>query len=51
MDTPLLEVYPPGDLGSDLSGPTDIECFREDNMGKDEGSLGVPGTPEYPPPF
>ena len=49
-DTPLPEVYPPGDHGSYFSGPMDAQHICEDDMVKEEGPLGVPCTPEYPPP-
>ena len=51
MNTPLLEVYPPGDMHPDLLGPADTHRLYEDDMGKDGGPLGVPGPPEYPPSF
>ena len=43
IDTPLLEVHLPGDPGLDLSGPTDAQSLREDNVGKAEGPLVVIG--------
>ena len=42
METPLPEVHPPGDLRPDLLVPTDAQRLREDDGGKDKGSLGVP---------
>ena len=39
----------PGDPRPDLHGPADTQNLCEDNMGKYEGPLGVPGPPEYPP--
>ena len=51
MDTPFPEVHLPGDTCSDLHGPMDAQSLREDNMGKDEGPLRVPGPPEYPSPL
>ena len=50
-DTPLPEVYPPGDPGLYIFDPTNAQHICEDNMVKDEGPLGVPCPPEYPPPF
>ena len=51
METPLLEVHLPGDPCPDLLGPTETQRLREDNIGKDEGPLGVPTPSENPPPF
>ena len=41
MKTPLPEVHPPGDPRPDFPGPTDAKRLREDEVGKDKGSLGV----------
>ena len=51
VETHLPELHPPGDSGSDLSRPTDTQRLCEDNVNKDEGSLGVPGPTKYPPPL
>ena len=51
MYTPLPEVHTTVDPCSDLFGPTDFQHLCEDDVGKDEGYLGVPGPTEYPPPF
>ena len=40
--TSIPEVYMPGDPGPDLSGWTDAQRLCKNNVGKDEGSLGVP---------
>ena len=51
METPLPKFHPPGDPCPDLPGPADTQCLCENDMGKDEWPLGVPGPPEYPPPL
>ena len=51
METPLSEVHAPGDPGPDLSGPVDAQRLRKNDVGKDEGSLGVPTPVKNPPPF
>ena len=51
MENTIPEVHPPGDPGSDISVPVDTQCLCEENMGKDEGPIGVQGLPEYPLPF
>ena len=48
-ETPLPEVDPPGDPGLDLPGPVETQCLCENNVGKDEGSPGVPCPPNHPP--
>ena len=51
METTLPEVHPSGYPHPDFPGPTDTKRFREDDMGKDKGSLGVPTPVNYPLPF
>ena len=51
METPLPEFHPPGDLCPDLLGPADAQHLREDDAGKDKGSLGVPTPVNYPLPL
>ena len=51
METPLPEFHLPGDPLQDLLGPKETQCLCEDDVGKDEGPLGVPGPPDYPLPF
>ena len=51
MDTPLLEVHPPGDPRPDLLGPADSQRFCKNNVGEDEGPLRVPTPAEDPPSF
>ena len=51
METPIPDFHLPGDPRLYLLGSVDTHNLREDNVGKDEGLLGVPGPPEYPPPF
>ena len=51
VQTPLPEVHAPRYPGPDLSGPADNQRLREDNVGEDDGSLGVPTPTENPPPF
>ena len=51
MDTPLLEVHPPGDHQPDLLFPADTQRLCKNNMGEDEGPLRVPTPAENPPPF
>ena len=51
MDIPLPEVHLPGYPRPDLLGPADAQPLCEDNVGKYEGPLGVPGSTEYPPPL
>ena len=41
MLAPLPEVHPPGNPVPDISGPADAQSLRENNVGKDEGYLGV----------
>ena len=41
MLAPLLEVHAPGDLCLDLLGPADAQRLSKNDVGKDEGSLGV----------
>ena len=48
VETPLLEVHLPGDPRPDFPGPTDAQRLRKKDMGKDEGSLGVPTPVENP---
>ena len=38
----LPEVHAPGDPGPYLPGPADAQRFCKNDVGKDEGSLGVP---------
>ena len=49
--SPLSEVHAPGDPCRDLLGPTDAQRLSQHDMGKDEGSLGVPTPLDYPLPF
>ena len=42
MLSPLPEVHAPGDTGPDITGPADAQHLRENDLGKDKGSLGVP---------
>ena len=42
MLAPLPEFHAPGDPVPDLPGPADAQRFSKNNVGKDEGSLGVP---------
>ena len=51
VETPLQEVYLPGDPGLDLFCPPYTQRIFKNDMGKDDGPLRVPGPPEYPPPF
>ena len=46
MDTPIPEVHLPGDPYLDLPVPVDTQGLREEDVGKDKGPTGVPGTPE-----
>ena len=50
-ETPLSYAHPPHDSGPDLSVPADTQRLRENDVGKDEGSLGVPNPSKDPPPF
>ena len=49
--SPLLEDHVPHDLRPDLTGPADAQHLREDDVGKDEGSLRVPAPVENLLPF
>ena len=51
VETPLPEVHPPGDSGTDLLCPADAQHLCKNNVGKDEESLGVPTPTEYPLPL
>ena len=51
VDTPLLEVHPPGDPRQDLLGPADTNRLRKNDVGKYEGPLGVSTPADNPPPF
>ena len=51
VETPLPEVQPPGDPFLDLPVPADAQHLFEEDVGKEEGPIGVPGPPEYLPPF
>ena len=42
VETPLLEFHLPNYLRPDLLGPADAQRLFENDVGKDEGSLGVP---------
>ena len=42
VETPLPEVHPPGDSGTDLLCPADAQHLCKNNVGKYEESLGVP---------
>ena len=42
MLSSLPEVHAPGDPGPDLLGPADAQPLCKNNVGEDEGSLGVP---------
>ena len=48
---PLPEVHAPRDTVPDISGSEDAQHLCENNVGKDEGSLGVPTPTENPPLF
>ena len=41
MLAPLPEVHAPGDTCPDLPVPADVKQFSKNNVGEDEGSLGV----------
>ena len=50
METPLPEVYSPGDSCLDLLGPGDAQRLHEDDVGKDKGILKfqlLPTTPRH----
>ena len=49
--TYLTEVHAPRDPGPDLSGLADAQRLRENDVGKDKGSLGVPTPSDNPPIF
>ena len=49
--TPLPDVHVPRDPGPDLSGLAEAQRLSENDVGKDEGSLGVPTPIKNPPPF
>ena len=51
VQTSLPEVHVPGDPCPDLSGPADAQRLCKDDVGEDEGYLGVPTPTEKPPPF
>ena len=51
METSLPEVHMPGDLRPDLPGPTDTQRLREEDVGENKGSLGVPAPGNPPLPF
>ena len=51
METPLPEFHPPGDPLPGLLGPTDSQRLGKNNVGKDKGSLGVPGPSGNPSPL
>ena len=51
METPLPEVHPPDDPDPDLLCPADAQRLRKNNVGKDEGFLGVPTRAKNPLPF
>ena len=42
MLAPLPEVHAPCDPHPDLTGPADARRLRKNDVGEDEGSLGVP---------
>ena len=50
-DTPLPEVYPPGDHGSYFSGPMDAQHICENSVGEEKGYLRGPTSVENPLPF
>ena len=41
MLSPLPEVHAPGDPGPDLPGSTDAQRIGKNDVGEDEGSLGI----------
>ena len=51
VETPLLEVHLLSQPGPDLLGPMNAQRLRKNDVGKDEGSLGVPTPAENPLPF
>ena len=51
VQTSLPEVHAPRDPGLDISVSADAQRLRENDVGEDEGSLGVPNPTENPPPF
>ena len=51
MLTPLPEVHAPRNPGPDRSGLVDAQRLRENDLGEDEGSLGVTTPTENPPLF
>ena len=51
VQTLLSEVHAPRYPGPDLSGLADARRLCKNNVGKDEGSIGVPTPVENTPPF
>ena len=51
MENPLPELHPHGYRRPYFLGPTGTQRLREYDVGKDEGSLGVPTPVDYPLPF
>ena len=50
-EPPPPEVHLPGDPCSDTPGPADTQRLCEDDVGKDEGTIGVPTPANNPPSF
>ena len=51
MDICLPEVHPEDDPWSDILGTVGAQFLGPDDMGKNEGSLGVPPLVKDPLPF
>ena len=51
MENPLPEVRLPGYMQPDLLGPMDAQNLCKNDVGEDEGSLGVPNPTNNPPPL
>ena len=51
VKNPLTEVHTPRNPGPDLLGPAYAQRLCENDVGEDEGYLGVPTPTENPPLF